>query len=272
MSKQKHKGVRYIAKSLAKYYGSQYGNYREALPKAREVYGELSRRGEKVILKNIRPLVGRKVRGRKGKVSPELDPELAVPIHYFDLQRYPILISRVSSELWFTSKLIPSETGDIQGGSMPDYGMYFAPYVGYINALASEYEREEGRYNEQWFVMCTPPVFNRYRKRWESKIISVDGNGTPIDYGFDPKKPSKQPSEPSELPTPTPKPESAPESKETAKTGVSEQDVKLIEAQTKQIQAQTEQKRQENISQLLKMFGEGQLSKAEFKELMSKIK
>lgn len=268
----KFKGVRYIATSLKKYYSSEYGSYREALPKAREIYSELRSRGEKVILKNIRPLAGKKTKGKRGKQAPELDPSLLRFSYYFELQNYPALIARVSNEIWFKSKLIPTDAGDIQGGSVPDYGTYFAPYVGYINALASQYDREDSRYTNDWLVTCTPPIYNRAKKRWESEIISVDGDGTRIDYGFNPKKPTQRAEEPLEVPIAKEKEKVAPAAPETTKREPLEQDVRVIQAETEKIKAETEQKRQENISNLLKMFGEGQLTKAEFKELMNKIK
>jgi hypothetical protein len=272
MSKRKstYKGVRYIAQSLTKYFGKQYPNYKSALPKARELKDQLDKEGKNVRLQNIFPLVRKGGAGKKG--APELDPELARMSYYFELQRYPSLIARVSNEIWFKSKITPSDSGDIQGGSYPDYSEYFSPYVGYINALAAQYDREESRYSNDWLVMCTPPVYNRYKKRWESEIISVDGEGTPIDYGFNPKKPSQTAPEAPEVPTPQARAESAPTRPETPKTTTPEKDVKVIQAETDKIKAETEQKRQENISNLLKMFGEGQLTKAEFKELMNKIK
>lgn len=272
MSKRKtsYKGVRYIAQSLTKYFGKQYPSYKSALPKAREVFGQIQSSNQKVKLSTIFPLVRK---GRKGKrTEPQLDPELLRMSYYFELQRYPALIARVSNEIWFKSKLTPSDAGDIQGGSYPDYSDYFAPYVGYINAIAAQYDREESRYTNDWLVTCTPPIYNRAKKRWESEIISVDGDGTPIDYGFNPKKPSQKAPEPSEVPTPQPKPETPPKAPETAKPAPSEPDVRVIQAQTDKIKAETEQKRQENISNLLRMFGEGQLTKSEFKELMNKIK
>lgn len=272
MSKRKssYKGVRYIAQSLNKYFGKQYPSYKSALPKAREVFGELQSSKQKVKLSTIFPLVRKGRKGKKG--APELDPELAVPMHYFDLQRYPILITRVSNELWFTSDLYNSGEKEIRGGSLVDYQDYFSQYVNYINSLASQYPRDENRYTESWFVKCTEPVFNRYRKRWESKIISVDETGVQVDYGFSGKKTPQEAPKPPKAPTTPPKPESEPETKETGKKEVSDQEIRLVEAQTKQIEAQTEQKKQENISNLLKLFGEGQLTKAEFKELMNKIK
>jgi hypothetical protein len=223
-------------------------------------------------LKNIRPLVGKKGKGKRGKQAPELDPELLRFSYYFELQRYPALIARVSNEIWFKSKLMPSSLEDIQGGSVPDYGEYFAPYVSYINSIAAQYDREDSRYTNDWLVTCTPPIYNRAKKRWESEIISVDGDGIPIDYGFNPKKPTQiadaQPKEPvaKEEPKLPRKPEGEP------KTAAQEQDIRLLQAESDKIKAETEMKRQENISNLLKLFGEGQISKAEFKELMNKIK
>ena len=65
-----------------------------------------------------------------------------------------------------------------------DYEQYFRPYVSFINSQKGLTDPEDKRYETQWFITCTPPVYNRAKKRWESKIISTDQNGDEFDYGF----------------------------------------------------------------------------------------
>jgi len=49
---------------------------------------------------------------------------------------------------------------------------------------------EDNRYETDWLVTCTTPIFNTISKRWESKIISVDSDGNDFDYGFNPNIPN----------------------------------------------------------------------------------
>jgi hypothetical protein len=55
--------------------------------------------------------------------------------------------------------------------------------------------------------MCTEPELED--GKWISKIICVDPDGVPTNYGFDPDKPSATPREPMppKAPTPTPEPD-----------------------------------------------------------------
>lgn len=268
--KSTYKGVRYIAKSLTKYYGNQFPSYKDALPRAREVMSQLSSSGQKVTLKNIGPLVKKGRKPKKG--APELDPALLRPSDYFELQNYPALIARVSKEVWFTSRLIPTEAGEIQGGTVPDYKTFFAPYVNFINGIAAKYDREESRYNTEWKVKCTEPVFNRTKKRWESKIISIDVDEDEFDYGFNPKKPYQEAPESPKLSKPEAEPKTPQTEEKVPSTPSAQQEEKVIQAQTEKIKAETEQKRQDNISMAMDLLKSGQITKDEFKELMAQIK
>ena len=217
-STKKFKGTRYIAQKLTKYYKKRYPKYADALPKAREVFKNLKDNGDKVILANIFPLVKSK-RKASSKKAPVLEPKLLDLSYYFELVDYPVYISRSPNTVWFTSKLFPSDVEDIEGGTNVDYEQYFRPYVSFINSQKGLTDPEDKRYETQWFITCTPPVYNRAKKRWESKIISTDQNGDEFDYGFKrgtperkakkivsptikPKQPTKTPDTPIDVGTP----------------------------------------------------------------------
>lgn len=191
--KSKYKGTRYIAQTLKKYFKPIYPTYTSALSKAREIKSQLDSLKQPVKVKTIKALLRTGRTGRKA--GPEIDPKLLQDSYYFELVDYPIYIARCSNQLWFTSKLIPKGMPDIQGGSIPDYDAYFSPFVNYVNAMASQFDPNERRYDTEWNVKCTVPKFNRAKKRWESRIISVDKMGNEYDYGFDPKKAERKPQE-----------------------------------------------------------------------------
>lgn len=275
MSQKNKKGVRYIAQSLVKYFGKKYPKYTMALPKARELNKAFTKQKKKVGTKAIFEAM-RKKRGTAG--APALPTKLAEPQYYFFLSDYPMYITRCSNKLFFKSKLWKKSLGLIQGGSTPDYGTYFAPYVNYINGLSQNYSPDDNPYDHEWLVKCTQPVFNKNKKRWESEVISVDSNGDRAVYGFDPEnidfnapapqkqeklpqQPKKAPKTP-EKPAPTPPP---------ATSDIQAQE-KILIAQASKTKAEAEKLRQENIANLLKLFGQGLISKAEFKEQMNIIK
>ena len=225
--KKKYKGVRYIAKSLAKYQKGKYPSYNKALPDARKYLATLKENNEKVILKNIwkysrkrKPTTTKS--GARGK-APTIDKNLLDYSFYFDLIDYPTWILRCTNRVYFVSNLIPSRLPVIQGGTSIDYEDYFAPYVNFINGMKGLTNPEENRYETDWLVTCSEPAWNNATKRWESKISSIDSNGNEFDYGFDPNTPTllatkpklsgtepkeKESEKPTEKPTEKPKPES----------------------------------------------------------------
>ena len=190
--KKVFKGVRYVANVLVKYYSKKYPSYSLALPKAREVYATLQELGVKVTVSSVRSLVSVK-RVPKEKGVPELDSSLLSVNPYFDLIDYPTYILRSSNKIRFKSKLIPSGLPSIIGGEKVDYSKYFAPYVNYINKMASKLKPEENRYETDWLVTCTAPSYDVATKEWVSEIISLDNMGDEIDYGFNPNTPSVSP-------------------------------------------------------------------------------
>lgn len=191
--KKKYKGVRYVAKALVKYQKGKYKNYNSALPDARKFVKTLNSNNEKVNLKNLwKYSRTRKKTTSKSTISkkPEIDKNLKELSFYFDLVDYPIWLLRTTNEVWFTSDLIPNSLPAIQGGTNIDYSDYFAPYVNFINSMKSLTDPNDNRYETEWLVTCTEPFFNKSKKRWESKIISVDVDENEFNYGFDPNAPN----------------------------------------------------------------------------------
>ena len=272
----RYKGVRYIAKSLTKYFKGKYPKYSDALPKAREVFQQLQNQKQTVKLDNIFAVV-RKKRVVKRAGGPQIEPELLTPINYFLLEDYPTWIIRCTNEVWFVSKLWSDQLPPIQGGSNPEYSEYFAPYVNYMNSMKGLSRPEDNRYETDWMVVCTEPEFNKATKRWESKIIPVDESGDYIDYGFNPKDPTIGPvnlilsDKGSKKTQPSLKPEETKPETNAVETQAKEIDLKISESETKKLLAQAEKTKQENISNALKMLSEGVLSKEEFKEIVAAI-
>lgn len=278
MSKNKttYKGVRYIAKSLTKYFKGKYPKYSDALPKAREVFEQLQNQKQTVKLDNIFSIV-RKKRVLKTAGGPKIEPELLTPIHYFLLEDYPTWIIRCTNEVWFVSKLWAEQLPPIQGGSNVEYSEYFAPYVNYMNSMKGLSNAEDNRYETDWMVVCTEPEFNKATKRWESKVIPVDESGDYIDYGFNPKEPTIGPinlivsDKGAKKSVTALKPEEPKPASQPIQIQGKEIDLKIAEAQAKKIFAEAEKTKQQNISSALKMFSEGVLSKQEVKEIIAAI-
>lgn len=270
--KSQTKGVRYVAKVLVKYSTKKYPKYTIALPKARELYSDIVGAGSKVTVNNILSRIRNKRGVGKSKV-PKLYSRLLDLSDYFELIEYPIYITRTTNKVWFRSKLFPSGLPDIEGGSTPSYNEYFAPFVGYVNGLKGLSNTDDKLYETEWKIRCTEPIFNKKNKRWESEIISCDGSGDRFDYGFDQDDPYGKPQDliVSNI-EPRPSVSTAEEVKLEPGAIGEANDKDLLEKQSRKLEAELEIKRQENISQALKAFGEGRLSKLEFKELMSLIK
>lgn len=192
--KLKYKGVRYIAKALVKYQSKKYPNYNKALPDARKFLAEIKSSGQKVKLSSIwnlsrnrkKQLTSKKTKGS----APKIDKNLLKKSYFFELVDYPTWIARCTNEIWFTSKIIPNSSSEIQGGSIVTYEEYFAPFVNFINGMKALTSAEENRYETDWLITCTEPTENPANKRWESKIITVDWDGNEFDYGFDPSTPN----------------------------------------------------------------------------------
>lgn len=280
--KKSVKGVRYLAQTLTKYFNKKFPSYTSAMPKARELQAKFKKSGVKVGVASVFAVM-RKKRGKA--VVPKLPRKLTEPQYYFFLVDYPAYIARCDKQIWFHSKLWKKGLGDIQGGTVPDYATWFAPYVQFINSIAGQTSKDDNRYEHEWLVMCTPLRFNRNKQRYESEIISVDSNGNRITYGFNPEKqapqrvsePQKGKVPPTEVKVPKIEEKPAPEVVKPVPGGGTESveslaaRERLAMAEAKLASAQAEKSRQENVSNLLKLFGQGVLSKAEFKELMSKI-
>ena len=195
MAKKKRKtfkGTRYIAQKLKKYFKSRYPKYNDALPRARQIYSQLQANNQKVILRNIFPLE-RRPRRVGGRTAPEIPAKMLELSNYFELIDYPVYIARTTNKVYFTSELTPIGTEAMQGGTNVEYETTFADYVNYINAMKQQTDPSERRYETDWMITTTPPVWNNAKKRWESKIISTDADGNEFSYGFDRRTPSTSP-------------------------------------------------------------------------------
>ena len=251
----KTKGTRYVAQKLVKYFEGKYPKYKDALPRAREIVKDIKAKGEKVTLKEI---FARERKKRAGKgTMPYVNAKLFEEHYYFDLINFPAYIMSCSNEVWFVSPLF-KKGEEVQGGSYPDYDTYFAPFVNHCNILAKGYEEAQKAYDTQWNVTCPTPVYNKAKKRWEVKIIAIDDQGTEYDYGFNPNVPDSTVVSPQQT---TSKPISAPAPSTEGQ----------MSAETEK-RLEIEKMKQENIANALKLFASGDITKQEFKELMSMIK
>lgn len=272
-TKKKYKGVRYVAKVLNKYFTKKYPRYTDALPKAREVYQQLKGQGQKVKVDNITALV----RKKRKKGVPELPESLSSLSYYFELVNYPQYIIQCTNQIWFQSEISPEGLDIFQGGKPVDYETYFSDYVNFINSAKASTLPEEKMYETEWMVTCTTPELGKGKNKgkWISKIISVDGAGDKIDYGFDPKNPQQKSITPISAQKPTPKPTTTPEPPKTAAEPIkpisSTRSIDELKAETELEKQKEKTLRQENISQLMKMFTKGDISKLELKEMLSLI-
>lgn len=270
------KGVRYIARSLNKYFKGKYPTYSSALPKAREINADLKARKQKVVLKNIFPYVRQSRAHTKKTKDYQITDELLVEQYYFMLVEYPQWIGLCSNNIYFHSQISPAGLPPIQGGTIPDEQAYFSDYISFCNANKRDADEqgEESRYTQDWFVKCTEPVPDG-KGNWKSNIISVDADGNPMDYGFDPDNPDFRPSE-LVLTDEVEQPEVSEELKDlppaTDVPSKTKEDVEFIKAQ---IELEKEKRLRAN-QDLMKMWGEmfrdGQITKAEYKQFMGTLK
>ena len=263
--KAKFKGVRYVAQMLRKYFKGRYANYAAALPRAREIHAQLLSEGVKVSLAGI---MSKERKKRASRPEIKLPDKLLQAKSYFELQDYPKLIAQSDNRITFVSKLFPLGSPAVIGGAKPDYHAYFAPYVNYINSMVSL--MDESAYETDWLVMCTP--LKPTAKGYETEIISVDCHGSPTDYGYDNDNPNEKAGEviancvpKAEAPKPVegPAPEILPSG-----SGVTAADIEFAKIKVQQTLADTEQIRQENIANLMKMG----LTKAELREWVEILK
>jgi hypothetical protein len=291
--KYKFKGIRGISKALTYYYKKRYSDPKTLKDKAKEINQLLIEEKLKPTIENILNLARKKQAAKKPQQKiavptqqPELPDSLKQVSYYFELIEYPRYILSCTNEIFFTSKLWDETLEDIQGGSLVEYNEYFSDYVNYINAMKSQTNPEEKKYETDWLVKCTEPVYNPITKRWESKIISVDDDGDLIDYGFDPKNPkekssslilSQQKQQKQQTVTPLAQKTAEPTGKKSIDELKAETELEKAKTQTieKEIEKEKEQKerlKQENIKTLLDLFKNKDITKSEFKEMMNDIK
>ena len=280
--KKVFKGVRYIATQLKEYYPKRYPNYTSALPRAREIVDTLKLRDLKVTWSNAVKLERKPRIGGKQGDKPYVPSELLTINHYWFLSDYPDLILSSSNKVFFTSDLIPASMDDMQGGELYSYDEYFSYYVNHCNRLNQDKEREDKVYEQDFYVKCTEPTYNRNKKRWESKIISVNVDEDEVDYNFDPNKPNILPNlsfyQQEFQKTEGSKAKEEKVEEKGKKEGVSSADSERIKAETDKIKAETAQieaktklLKEESRANIIKMFMRGDLTKAEYKEEIARL-
>ena len=289
----KFKGIRGISKALTYYYKKRYSDPKTLKDKAKEINQLLIEEKLKPTIENILNLARKKQTAKKPQQKiavptqqPELPDSLKQVSYYFELIEYPRYILSCTNEIFFTSKLWDETLLDIQGGSLVEYNEYFSDYVNYINAMKAQSIPEEKKYETDWLIKCTEPVYNPITKRWESKIISVDDDEDLIDYGFDPKNPkekssslilSQQKQQKQQTVTPSTQKAAEPTGKKSIDELKAETELEKAKTQTieKEIEKEKEQKerlKQENIKTLLELYKSKDITKEEFKEMMNDIK
>ena len=292
--KYKFKGVRGIKKVLTQYYKKRYADPEKLKSKANEINRLLQKQKLNPTVDNILGFARKKQQAPAKGVKvipttkqPELPDSLQQASYYFELIEYPRYILTCTNQIWFTSNLWTEGLPDIQGGTLIEYETYFQNYVNHINSMKAMTTPQDKKYETDWLIKCTEPVWNPITKRWESKIISVDFDGDIIDYGFDPKNPQQSPASlilsqkgkgkpTTKQPEPTPTKEPTPQKKtiEELKKEVELEKTKqqTIKEQKELEKAQEERIRQENIKLAMELFKSGDLTKAEFKEMMNDLK
>ena len=291
--KYRFKGVRGISKVLTYYYKKRYSNTETLKSKAREINQLLTQQKLSPTVENILQFARKKQKGKQkgtSKTKPTLPDSLSQVSYYFELSEYPRYILSCTNEIYFTSNLWDFSLPEIQGGTLIEYSVYFSDYVNYINGMKSQTTPEEKKYETEWLIKCTEPVYNPTTKRWESKIVSVDGDEDLIDYGFDSKNPKQGSSslilsqkKNSQQQKTQGKGKKGEETIEQTKEKRSVDEIKaeteLEKVKTEKIKAETEKEKQqkekikqENIKTLMELFKNKDITKLEFKEMMNDIK
>jgi hypothetical protein len=193
-----------------------------------------------------------------------LSSNLTDTTHYFDLVDYPNFISQTDSRITFISPTLFN--GEIQGGSNPDYNSTFKPFVDFCDTQRNLGETD--KYGDEWFVKCTDVYYNNTLKRYECKMLTVDGVGNEEDYGFDKSnidlfavKPLKSDSD-KDVPKDS---ESSLETKSDIKKGDSDElELKRLELELEK--QKTEQARISLESKYMDLFDKGVITKDELKK------
>jgi len=260
LKKKKFKGTRYVAKVLSKYFKKKYPNYTSALPKARELTEQFKSSGQRFTVKNVEYAV-RTHRVKPTAPTPEPAPSVKAPYlfyslqkshYFFELPNFPTYINDTTKDVTFVSNLFNEGITEIQGGQRPSYSKVFSAFVNFINKKITD--RKQGY---QFRVITLPPEFNKETNRWESRIISVDGNDQEDDFGYEPgagTPTDEKPIKPITKTPPSPPEAPAPKSEELTKL---ELELKLSKEQSRQEANQ--------------MFLKGLINKKEYKDEIDRI-
>lgn len=298
--RKKQKGVRYVTKALAKYFGKRYPNYSDRQKRARLITDQIKSSGNKVVLKNIfalerkpravkkTPVSGKDIMAGIEPLLTQSQKDLFTPQPFWKLGEYPTAIISLDQDLniTFVSDISPAGTDSFKAGDNIGYQEYFAQFVSYTNRLISKLQQQAGRKltsdEIDYFVMTTPPDENG-----ESRIISVDQDGNSNDWGFDPNNPDKEPLEliqPAQpikpkIPAIEEEIEEAPAETIQPTTKLSPQEqIRLEELKTQQeiakaqkAKAEADIKKSDTINKALEMLYDGKITHDQFDMIVSKL-
>jgi len=186
-NKNKFRGIGYVAEVLKQYQRRKYPTIKGAKVGARVIIQTLKDNRLGVNKTNILKQSRTK---RLPKGFFQLPVSLLNADYYFNLINYPALISGVAKDIKFISEVSPKKYSEFNGGDNINYEIHFVDFVNYCNDL-KKFAINEKQYDEDWFVKCNQSGSDK--KTY--KIISCDASGNPVNYGFNPNKPSARPTD-----------------------------------------------------------------------------
>jgi hypothetical protein len=315
--KKVFKGKRYINTALKKYFTKRYPNALDRQKRAQQIYNQITKDKNKVILKSIFALERKPQKKRlSDKPTPPsvetipglLPGNLSEPKYYFqleDLSNEIINIKRSDlgkRKIFFKSSLSDPQLPMVEAGGNMSYYEYFQNFTKYCNLENSQSEKQTGTpvsssSEEMQFVTCTEPIeLKKGSNEFISTIISCDNEGNPVDFGFDPNTMYGDapitPRQPRTTQLPKER-DTISKRKDITAAELSMQEklnrAKELELRDKELSGltpqqkfdllkmekeqkfQLEKTRQDQIGVFLKMFAEGKITKAEYKEFTKNL-
>lgn len=178
--KPKYKGVRYITTALRKRYPKRYIRRSEYKLIAEDLIRQCIWDGKKVTIRNCFFYLP-----KREKKIPVLPDELLSLTSYYNLQDYISIIQGMpeNPRLMFISHIFPLHHEPVEAGFEYDYSVLFAPFVNHIDSLRKL--SAEGLYEEEWYIRCMNPEWDKELSIYYSEIISCDILGDKMNYQFD---------------------------------------------------------------------------------------
>lgn len=190
MAKRRNKNtISHISSVLYKYGSKKYRTDSKARnKKAKAIQGKFKKKKKQP---SINDIVSRSRGKKRAKRKLELPFQLAQPSIYFEAVDYPRFVLLARSGITFISKISREGVPNFKGGDKIDYYTYFSDFVNFCNAMSSQSKFSQGETDEiPWYIKCTQPD-----SKGISKIIQCNGDGSPANFGFDPKNVEKKPTE-----------------------------------------------------------------------------